>query len=69
MAIYVARGLEPSLAKEIAEQLMAHDALGAHARDGLGISETHLLPILLPERSWLIWSIKRSTRRRGSLPK
>jgi VIT1/CCC1 family predicted Fe2+/Mn2+ transporter len=40
MAIYVARGLEPSLAKQVAEQLMAHDALGAHARDELGISET-----------------------------
>jgi VIT1/CCC1 family predicted Fe2+/Mn2+ transporter len=40
MAIYVARGLEPSLAKKVAEQLMAHDALGAHARDELGISET-----------------------------
>jgi VIT1/CCC1 family predicted Fe2+/Mn2+ transporter len=40
MAIYVTRGLEPSLAKQVAEQLMAHDALGAHARDELGISET-----------------------------
>ncbi len=38
-AIYVARGLNPSLAKQVAEQLMAHDALGAHARDELGISE------------------------------
>jgi VIT1/CCC1 family predicted Fe2+/Mn2+ transporter len=36
--IYVRRGLEPSLAKEVAQQLMAHDALGAHARDELGIS-------------------------------
>lgn len=40
MAIYVARGLEPALARQVAEQLMAHDALGAHARDELGISET-----------------------------
>ena len=40
MAIYVARGLDSSLAKEVAKQLMAHDALGAHARDELGISET-----------------------------
>jgi VIT1/CCC1 family predicted Fe2+/Mn2+ transporter len=40
MAIYVARGLDPSLAKRVAEQLMVHDALGAHARDELGISET-----------------------------
>jgi len=39
-AIYVERGLKPSLAKQVAEQLMAHDALGAHARDELGISET-----------------------------
>jgi vacuolar iron transporter family protein len=38
-AIYVARGLEPALAKKVAEQLMAHDALGAHARDELGLSE------------------------------
>ena len=37
-AIYVARGLDPALAKQVAEQLMAHDALGAHARDELGIS-------------------------------
>jgi VIT1/CCC1 family predicted Fe2+/Mn2+ transporter len=40
MAIYVARGLDPSLAKRVAEQLMVHDALGTHARDELGISET-----------------------------
>src|SRR5579872_3246600 len=39
-AIYVARGLDPSLAKQVAQQLMAHDALGAHARDELGISDT-----------------------------
>lgn len=38
-AIYVSRGLEPGLAKQVAEQLMAHDALGAHARDELGINE------------------------------
>ncbi len=40
MAIYVARGLDPALAKQVAEQLMAHDAIGAHARDELGISTT-----------------------------
>ena len=34
------RGLEPDLARQVADQLMAHDALGAHARDELGISET-----------------------------
>jgi vacuolar iron transporter family protein len=39
-AIYVARGLDPALAKRVAEELMAHDALGAHARDELGINET-----------------------------
>ncbi len=39
-AIYVGRGLAPSLAKQVADQLMAHDALGAHAHDELGISET-----------------------------
>ena len=39
-AIYVGRGLDPVLAKQVAEQLMAHDALGAHARDELGMSET-----------------------------
>jgi len=38
MAIYVARGLDSMLAKQVADQLMAHDALGAHARDELGIS-------------------------------
>ena len=39
-AIYVGRGLDPSLAKQVADQLMAHDAIGAHARDELGMSET-----------------------------
>lgn len=39
-AIYVGRGVDPTLADKVAEQLMAHDALGAHARDELGISET-----------------------------
>lgn len=37
--IYVQRGVEPSLARQVAQQLMAKDALGAHARDELGISE------------------------------
>lgn len=37
--IYVRRGLKPELAREVAEQLMEKDALGAHARDELGISE------------------------------
>lgn len=39
-AIYVSRGLEANLAREVATQLMARNALGAHARDELGISET-----------------------------
>jgi VIT1/CCC1 family predicted Fe2+/Mn2+ transporter len=39
-AIYVARGLTPDLARQVAGQLMEHDALGAHARDELGITET-----------------------------
>lgn len=39
--IYVKRGLEPGLAAQVADQLMAHDALGAHARDEIGISEVH----------------------------
>lgn len=39
--IYVGRGLDPALANQVAEQLMAHDALGAHARDELGLSEMH----------------------------
>jgi len=38
--IYMARGLEKDLARQVAGQLMAHDALGAHARDELGISDT-----------------------------
>ncbi len=38
-AIYVTRGLEPGLAQQVATQLMARDALGAHARDELGISK------------------------------
>jgi VIT1/CCC1 family predicted Fe2+/Mn2+ transporter len=39
-AIYVGRGLDAELATEVSRQLMKHDALGAHARDELGISET-----------------------------
>jgi vacuolar iron transporter family protein len=38
-AIYIGRGLEPKLAAQVADQLMAHDALGAHARDELGITD------------------------------
>jgi len=39
-AIYLSRGLDAELASQVATQLMRHDALGAHARDELGISET-----------------------------
>jgi len=39
-AIYVGRGLDPRLAHQVADQLMAHDALDAHSRDELGITET-----------------------------
>lgn len=38
--IYIGRGVEPALAKNVALQLMAHDALGTHAREELGINET-----------------------------
>ena len=41
VAIYVGRGLDPILAKQVADQLMAHDALGTHIRDELGLSEAH----------------------------
>ena len=40
-SIYMDRGLADELAAQVAEQLMAHDALGSHARDELGLSETH----------------------------
>ena len=39
-AIYVTRGLDTTLAQQVADQLMKHDALGAHAREELGISDT-----------------------------
>jgi VIT1/CCC1 family predicted Fe2+/Mn2+ transporter len=42
-AIYVRRGLDLGLARQVADKLMAHDALGAHARDELGISEVTLV--------------------------
>jgi VIT1/CCC1 family predicted Fe2+/Mn2+ transporter len=45
-SIYQSRGLEPALARQVADQLMAHDALGAHLRDELGISQqTRARPI------------------------
>src|ERR1700692_2251827 len=39
-SIYIKRGLDRALASQVATQLMQHDALGAHARDELGISDT-----------------------------
>jgi VIT1/CCC1 family predicted Fe2+/Mn2+ transporter len=39
MGIYMGRGLSQTLAKQVADELMAHDALGAHARDELGITD------------------------------
>ncbi len=57
-AIYVERGLEPGLAKQVAEQLMAKDALGAHARDELGISEiTAARPVQAALTSALTFSV------------
>jgi VIT1/CCC1 family predicted Fe2+/Mn2+ transporter len=38
-AIYQARGLDAALSQQVADQLMAHDALGAHARDELGMTD------------------------------
>jgi VIT1/CCC1 family predicted Fe2+/Mn2+ transporter len=37
--IYIGRGLDPTLAAQVSQQLMTHDALGAHARDDIGITE------------------------------
>ena len=57
-AIYEKRGLEPQLARTVARQMMAHDALGAHARDELGLSETlNARPIQAALASALTFSI------------
>jgi vacuolar iron transporter family protein len=45
MAIYIHRGLDFALAKQVAEQLMTHDALGAHACDELGLSRRLCAPV------------------------
>jgi VIT1/CCC1 family predicted Fe2+/Mn2+ transporter len=56
--LYVARGVSPALAAQVAEQLMAHDALGAHARDELGIHElTRARPILAAVASALAFAV------------
>lgn len=57
-AIYVKRGLAPALAKQVAEQLMAHDALGAHAKDELGITVmTEARPVQAALTSALTFSV------------
>lgn len=57
-AIYINRGIEPALARQVAQQLMAHDALGAHARDELGFSEiTSARPIQAALASALTFSV------------
>jgi VIT1/CCC1 family predicted Fe2+/Mn2+ transporter len=40
-SLYIQRGVEPALARQVAEQLMAKDALEAHAREELGLTDTH----------------------------
>ena len=56
--IYEKRGLEPALALSVAQQLMAHDALGAHARDELGLSEEHAArPLQAATASALTFSV------------
>ncbi|QYO78812.1 VIT1/CCC1 transporter family protein [Devosia salina] len=57
-AIYVERGLDPALADQVATQLMARDALGAHARDELGISDiTSARPVQAALTSALTFAI------------
>lgn len=57
-AIYVHRGLDPALARQVAEKLMAHDALAAHARDELGISAiTRARPLQAALASALSFSV------------
>ena len=57
-AIYVARGLDPDLATQVSEQLSLHDALGAHARDELGISHsTRARPLQAALASALAFSL------------
>jgi len=56
--IYEARGVEQELADKVAEQLMAHDALGAHARDEIGISEVnHANPLQAAFSSALTFTV------------
>jgi VIT1/CCC1 family predicted Fe2+/Mn2+ transporter len=56
--IYQIRGLEPNLSQQVARQLMAHDALAAHARDDIGISEqTSAQPLLAAFTSALSFTL------------
>ena len=56
--IYIQRGLEPTLAEDIAKQLTLHNALDAHARDEIGISDhTSAKPFLAASSSALAFSI------------
>ncbi len=56
--IYIERGLDAPLARQVAHQLMQHDALGAHARDELGISDiTRARPLLAAMSSALAFSL------------
>jgi VIT1/CCC1 family predicted Fe2+/Mn2+ transporter len=56
--IYVKRGVDQDLARQVAQQLMAKDALGAHARDELGISEiTTARPVLAALTSAVSFSV------------
>lgn len=56
--IYVSRGLDAALAREVARQLMEHDALGAHARDDIGIvAEQRANPLLAAGSSGLTFTI------------
>ena len=66
--IYVSRGLEPALARQVVDQLMAHDALGAHARDELGIYEIQRMAIHLAPQSILFSCERNSTSWRQKLP-
>jgi VIT1/CCC1 family predicted Fe2+/Mn2+ transporter len=62
-AIYVSRGLDPSLADQVSRQLMAHDALGAHARDELGFA-----PDLLAKPLQAAWASAASFSMGAALP-
>ena len=56
--IYEQRGLDQALAEQVAEQLMAHDALGAHARDEIGLSEsTGARPVLAAASSGAMFTL------------